>query len=144
MQAVKRNRERFPRDFMFQLSDEEFKNLRSQFVTLNKGRGKHRKYVPYAFTEHGVAMLSSVLRSKRAIRVNIEIVRTFSRLREVLASHKALARRLEALERKVGGQDEKIQAVFDAIRKMMNGPEKPKRPIGFTTEEPRVKYRVYS
>ncbi len=142
IQAVKRNGERFPEDFMFQLSKEEFENLRSQIVTLSGEWGKHPKYAPYAFTEHGVAMLSSVLRSKRAIQVNIEIMRAFSRLREVLASHKDLARRLDALEKKVGAQDEKIQAVFDAIRELMKGPEKTKRRIGFTAEEKRAVYRV--
>src|ERR1700722_2674540 len=100
-QAVTRNRDRFPKDFMFQLTAEEAKGLRSQFVTLKedeKGRGQHRKYAPYAFTEHGVAMLSSVLRSKRAVNMNIVIVRAFVKLRQILASHTALARRIEKME----------------------------------------------
>lgn len=115
-QAVKRNRDRFPSDFMFQLTDEEFDFLRSQFVTLETGRGRHRKYLPYAFTEQGVAMLSSVLRSKRAVHVNIEIMRAFVRLREIVATHKDLSRKLEALEKKYDAQ---FRIVFDAIRQLM-------------------------
>src|SRR5512136_2664272 len=99
-QAVKRNIERFPEDFMFQLTEEEEALLRSQIVTLKTGRGQHSKYLPYAFTEQGVAMLSSVLNSERAIQVNIEIMRAFVRLRQMLASHADLARKLQALESK--------------------------------------------
>lgn len=132
-QAVKRNIERFPADFMFQLTAEEVALLRSQFVTLKTGRGQHRKYLPYAFTEQGVAMLSSVLRSERAILVNIEIVRAFVRLRQMLASNAELARKLEALERKYDAQ---FKVVFDAIRELMTPPEpKRKRPIGFASWE---------
>ena len=128
-QAVKRNRQRFPEDFMFQLTPEENAALRSQIVTLKTGRGKHRKYLPYAFTEQGVAMLSSVLNSDRAVRVNIEIMRAFVRLRQLLASHADLARKLDALERKYDAQ---FRVVFDAIRQMMEPPpEKPKGRIGF-------------
>src|SRR6202043_2692345 len=93
LQAVRRNRKRFPRDFMIQLTAAEWAALRSQFVTLKPGRGQHRKYMPYAFTEQGVAMLSSVLNSDRAIAVNIEIMRAFVRMREILASSKELARK---------------------------------------------------
>ena len=100
VQAVKRNLERFPEDFMFQLSKEEADFLRSQIVTLKRGRGQHSKYLPYVFTEQGVAMLSSVLRSPRAIKVNIEIMRAFIRLRKMLASHAELAQKLDALEKK--------------------------------------------
>jgi hypothetical protein len=126
--AVKRNIDRFPADFMFQLSDAEWESLRSQFVT-SKGRGG-RRYPPYAFTEQGIAMLSSVLRSKRAVRVNVEIMRTFVRLRELLASHKDLARKLDELERRF---DKQFQVVFEAIRQLMTPPDdgKPKRRIGF-------------
>ena len=102
--------------------------------------GGTRKF-PRVFTEQGVAMLSSVLRSKKAVHVNIEIMRAFVRLRQVLATHKDLSRKLEALEKKVGDQDTKIQAVFEAIREMMKAPEKPKRRIGFL-EEPKAVYRV--
>jgi DNA-binding PadR family transcriptional regulator len=128
VQAVKRNIERFPDDFMFQLTKEEYGVLRSQIVILKRGRGKHRKYLPYAFTEQGVAMLSSVLNSKRAIKVNIEIMRAFVRLREMLASNKELARRLDELEKKY---DKQFKLVFDAIRELMQSPEPKKRPIGF-------------
>lgn len=128
VQAVKRNLERFPTDFMFQLSKEEVDFLRSQIVTLKRGRGQHSKYLPYAFTEQGVAMLSSVLRSLRAIQVNIEIMRAFVRLRQMLASHAELARKLDALEKKY---DTQFKAVFDAIRQLMAPPEPKRRPMGF-------------
>ncbi len=132
-QAVKRNIERFPADFMFQLTAEEAALLRSQFVTSKpEGRGG-RRYLPYAFTEQGVAMLSSVLRSERAIHVNIEIMRAFVRLRQMLASNAELARKLEALERKYDAQ---FKVVFDAIRELMTPPEpRKKRPIGFAPWE---------
>jgi ORF6N domain len=131
-QAVKRNRDRFPSDFMFQLTNGEFDALRSQIVTLESGRGRHRKYLPFAFTEQGVAMLSSVLRSKRAVHVNIEIMRAFVRLREILASHKDLAKKLEVLEKKYDAQ---FKVVFDAIRQLMTPPEATKRKIGFLVKE---------
>jgi len=128
VQAVRRNLGRFPADFMFQLSKEEVDFLRSQIVTLKRGRGQHSKYLPYAFTEQGVAMLSSVLRSPRAIQVNIEIMRAFVRLRQMLASHAELARKLDALEQKYDAQ---FKAVFDAIRQLMAPPEPKRRPMGF-------------
>jgi len=128
VQAVKRNLERFPEDFMLQLSKEEVDFLRSQIVTLKKGRGQHSKYLPYAFTEQGVAMLSSVLRSQRAIQVNIEIMRAFIRLRQMLASHVELARKLDALEKKYDAQ---FKQVFEAIRQLMAPPEPKRRAIGF-------------
>lgn len=127
-QAVKRNIERFPKDFMFQLTAEEAARLRSQTVTLKAGRGQHRKYSPYAFTEQGVAMLSSVLRSKRAVQVNVEIMRAFVRLRRMLATHEDLARKLDALEKKYDAQ---FKAVFDAIRQLMTPPTPKRRQIGF-------------
>jgi hypothetical protein len=135
VQAVKRNINRFPQDFMFQLSKEEFSNLKSQFVI--SSWGGLRRAAPYAFTEQGVAMLSSVLRSKRAIQVNIEIMRAFIRLRRILASHADLARKLDALEKKY---DTQFKVVFDAIRELMKPPETKKRPIGFLVEEPKVPY----
>ena len=126
-QAVKRNIERFPEDFMFRLTAKEAARLRSQTVTLERGR--YRKYLPYAFTELGVAMLSSVLRSKRAVQVNIEIMRAFVRLRGILASHKDLARRLDSLEKRY---DTQFKVVFDAIRQLMAPPpERPRPRIGF-------------
>ncbi|MBI3461771.1 MAG: ORF6N domain-containing protein [Planctomycetes bacterium] len=125
-QAVKRNHDRFPRDFMFQLSPQEFADLKSQFVTSNWGG---RRTPPYAFTEQGVAMLSSVLRSPRAVAVNIEIMRTFVRLREMLSGHADLVRRLDELERKYDAQ---FRVVFDAIRKLVAPPDSPsRRRIGF-------------
>ena len=127
VQAVMRNRERFPDDFMFQLSTEEFGNLKSQLVT--SSWGGLRRAAPYAFTEQGVAMLSSVLRSKRAVIVNIEIMRAFVRLRQMLASNVELARKLAALEKKYDAQ---FRVVFDAIRELMTPAEpKKKKPIGF-------------
>ena len=127
IQAVKRNKERFPDDFMFQLTEEEFDILRSQFVTSSSWGG--RRHVPYAFTEQGVAMISSVLRSPRAVAVNIEIMRAFVRLRRLLASHADLARKLDAMEKKY---DSQFKIVFDAIRQMMQpSPDKTKRQIGF-------------
>lgn len=132
VQAVKRNLGRFPEDFMFQLSKEEADFLRSQIVTLEKGRGQHSKYLPYAFTEQGVAMLSSVLHSQRAIQVNIEIMRAFIRLRQMLATHIELARKLDALEKRY---DSQFKQVFDAIRQLMAPPEPKKRPIGFRTSK---------
>ena len=132
-QAVRRNAVRFPADFMFQLTAEEAMRLRSQFVTLKSGRGQHRKYRPYVFTEQGVAMLSSVLRSDRAVRVNIEIMRAFVQLRQMLASNANLARKLAALEKKY---DQQFKIVFDAIRELMTPPEPSrKRPIGFISTD---------
>jgi hypothetical protein len=124
-QAVKRNSERFPADFMFQLTVEEFGNLKSPIVTSSWGG---RRYPPRAFTEQGVAMLSGVLKSKRAVQVNIEIMRAFVRLRQMLASNRDLAKRLDALEAKY---DTQFKAVFDAIRELMRTPTPPRRPIGF-------------
>ncbi len=123
---VRRNRDRFPVDFMIQLSKEENDSLRSHFGTLK--RGEHSKYPPYAFTEQGVAMLSSVLNSKRAIMVNIEIMRSFVRLRQMLSSNAELARKLNALEKKY---DVQFKVVFDAIRQLMEPPKTKRRRIGF-------------
>jgi hypothetical protein len=127
-QAVRRNKERFPADFMFQLTREEARSLRSQTVTLDIGRGRHRKYLPKAFTEQGVAMLSSVLRSPRAVRVNIEIMRAFVQLRRMLGANEELARKLDALEQKY---DSQFRVVFQAIRELMAPPRPPTRTIGF-------------
>ena len=148
-QAVRRNRGRFPVDFMFRLSSEEFEilrhhfgtsNLRSQFVTSRWGG---RRYLPYAFTEQGVAMLSSVLNSPRAIQVNIEIMRAFVRLRRMLASNAGLARKLNELERKY---DSQFRVVFDAIRELMTPPPEPgpppRRKIGFTAQEKSGRYSI--
>jgi hypothetical protein len=128
-EAVRRNAARFPNDFMFQLAPGEVESLRSQFATSN-GRGG-RRYLPYAFTEQGVAMLSSVLNSKRAILVNISIMRAFVSLRETLGSHKELSRTLEDLERKYAAHDAQIKGIFGAIRALMEPPKTPDRRIGF-------------
>ena len=168
-QAVKRNKKRFPNDFMFQLNKKEYeilkfhfgtssysgdflrfqngtldrslksqivtsrssdKSLRSQFVILEKGpgRGKYPKYLPYAFTEQGVAMLSSVLNSERAIQVNIQIMRTFTKLRKLLATHKELKEKIERMEKKY---DKQFRVVFEAIKMLIKEDEKPKKKIGF-------------
>jgi len=132
IQAVKRNSGRFPEDFMFQLSTEEWALLRSQTVT-SKGRGG-RRYAPYAFTEHGALMLSSVLRSTAAESFGLLIVRSFVQLREMLSSHKELAAKLEALEGKVGGHDQAITSLLEAIRQLMLQPTKQSRSIGFTAD----------
>ncbi len=127
-EAVRRNASRFPEDFMFQLSREEAESLRSQIATLKTGRGKHRKFLPYAFTEQGVAMLSGVLQSPRAVQVNIAIMRTFVRMRRMLVSHEELARKVDILEKKY---DSQFRMVFDAIRALMEPPKTPRRRIGF-------------
>jgi hypothetical protein len=126
-EAVKRNRRRFPEDFMFQLTREEAGALTSQFAMSKPGRGG-RRTLPYVFTEQGVAMLSTVLNSERAIAVNIAIMRTFVRLRQILATHKQLAERLAALEKKY---DHRFKVVFDILKQLMEPPNPPKRPIGF-------------
>jgi len=139
-QAVKRNIERFPEDFMFQISEGEYACLRSQIVTSNdesqakfsKTRRGGRRYLPFAFTEQGVAMLSSVLRSKRAVLVNIQIMRAFVRLREIIISHKELSRKLDDLENKYDAQ---FKVVFDAIRQLMIPPQSPISKIGFGIDE---------
>jgi hypothetical protein len=127
-EQFKRNRERFPEDFAFQLTQQEYHALRSQIATIKRaGRGEHRKYLPYAFTEQGVAMLSSVLRSQRAVQVNIAIVRTFVKLRQILASHRELARKIEQ-------HDQQIALLFDTVQKLLTPPDPPKKnPIGYIT-----------
>ena len=125
LQAVKRNIDRFPEDFMFTLTKQEFNHLRSQIVTSSRGG---RRTPPHAFTEQGVAMLSSVLRSKQAVQVNIEIMRAFVRLRQMLAENSELTARLEQLEQRY---DEQFKVVFDAIRELMKPEEPSKRPIGY-------------
>jgi len=124
--AVNRNIDRFPDDFMLRLTGEEYRVLRCQTGTLEKGQ--HSKYLPYAFSEQGIAMLSSVLNSKRAILVNIQIIRTFTKLRKLLLSHEELKMEITSMERKY---DQQFKIVFDAIRQLLTPPEKPKRRIGF-------------
>ena len=131
VRAVKRNIDRFPSDFMIQLNRKEFENLRFQFGTSSRWGG--RRYLPYAFTEQGVAMLSSVLNSERAVKVNIEIMRAFVRLRQMLASNAELARKLDALEKKY---DHQFKVVFDAIKQLMIPPDtKKKSKIGFRRDK---------
>jgi hypothetical protein len=135
VQAVKRNLDRFPSDFLFQISPEELESLRSQFVISNvSGRGG-RRYLPYAFTEQGVAMLSSVLRSKQAVRANIEIMRAFVRLRGLMAANRELAAKFDELEKRVSSHDQAITGIFSAIRQLMAPPNPQGRPIGFVTPE---------
>ena len=130
-EQVKRNKYRFPEDFMFQLTKEEAHSLRSQFATLKQGQ--NIKYLPYVFTEQGVAMLSSVLNSKKAILVNIQIMRIFTKLKEIIASHKELAHKLNQLENKIEKHDSEIKSIFEAIRQLMLPLDKPKKRIGFYT-----------
>jgi len=130
-QAVRRNLDRFPEDFMFELTHEELTSLRSQIVTLKTGRGQHSKYIPFAFTEQGVAMLSSVLNSETAIRVNIQIIRVFTRMREMLLTHKDILIQLEKIEHKLIKHDEDIALIFQYLRQLLNPPQTPRRKIGF-------------
>ncbi len=123
--AVKRNKLRFPEDFCFELTQKEWENLRYQFGTSKWGG---IRYIPFAFTEQGVSMLSSVLRTKKAVQINIQIMRTFVQLRKIIALHKELSEKLEQLEKR---HDTQFKIVFDALRELMNPPEKPKRRIGF-------------
>ena len=140
-QAVKRNWERFPDDFMFQLNADERRTNWSQIVTSSeKHRGK--RYLPYAFTEQRIAMLSSVLNSDRAIKVNIAIMRTFVKLRQTLESNRELAQKFSELERRVGVHDDEIAAILEAIRQLMSPPEKPRREIGFHVRERAGRYRA--
>jgi aromatic ring-opening dioxygenase LigB subunit len=150
-QAVKRNMERFPADFAFQLTREEYESLRSQIVILKAGRGAHRKYLPYVFTEHGAVMAASVLNSPKAVEMSVEVVRAFVRLRQILAANRQLAARVDDLERKMNqsnaAHSNNIGTLFDAVRSLMTAPEKPKRQIGFQTRaragecRPRARHR---
>ena len=137
-EQVRRNRARFPVDFMFQLDINELRSLRSQFATLNRGRGRHRKYVPTAFTEHGAIMAATVLNSPRAVEMSVYVVRAFVKLRQALASNTELARKLEALEKSVATLDARTRRQFEeiyrAIRALMAPPSVKARPIGFTVD----------
>jgi hypothetical protein len=137
-QAVKRNLKRFPADFLFRLTSDEMNSLRSQIVTLKRGRGQHAKYLPYAFTEHGAIMVATILNSPRAVEMSIYVVRAFVRTREWLSSNKELARRFAQLEtrldEKLADHDEAILAILSAIRQLMNPPAHTRRGIGFTAD----------
>jgi hypothetical protein len=137
--AVKRNVGRFPPDFMFQLSAEEAHDLKCQFGISSWGG---RRALPYVFTEQGIAMLSSVLNSERAVKVNIAIVRAFVKLREIMETNRELARKFAELEKRVGKHDEEIVAILEAIRQLMAPPEKPRREIGFHVREKAPRYRT--
>jgi hypothetical protein len=143
-QAVKRNLDRFPTDFMFELTKKEFADLRSQIVTSSSQQWGGPRYRPMAFTEQGIAMLSSVLKSKRAVHVNIEIMRTFVRIRSVLTSSRNLAAKLKELESHIKDHDEKIEIIFEAILQLLTLPEETKNPIGFEVKEPETRYRSKS
>ena len=130
-QAVRRNQSRFPADFMFTMSRTEFKNWRSQFVTSNSADRFGLRHAPFCFTEHGVAMLSSVRKSRRAIDANIRIIRIFARMRELISTHKDILLKLEQLEQKVRKSDEEIQAIFDVLKKLLFSPSPPRKKIGF-------------
>jgi ORF6N domain len=138
--AVKRNRSRFPADFMFELTAEEVANLKCQ-IGISSWGGRRRAR-PHVFTEHGIAMLSGVLNSKRAIKVNIAIMRAFVRLRQVIDTNRELAQRFSELEQRVGKHDEEIAAILEAIRQLMTPPEKPRREIGFHVREKTARYRI--
>jgi hypothetical protein len=131
-QAVRRNLFRFPEDFMFQLTDNEYKNLKSQFVTSSWGG---RRKLPLAFTEHGVAMLSSILNSEAAILVNIQIIRIFSKMRELMMTHKDILLKLEQMEQKVSNQDEDIQLIFQYLKELLNPPQEERNQIGFKSNQ---------
>ena len=139
-QAVKRHAPRFPPDFVFQLTSKEFDNLKSRFVT--SSWGGLRRALPYAFTEEGVAMLSSVLKSERAVKVNVAIMRAFVGLRQALETNRDLARKFAELEKRVGKHDDEIAAIIDVIRQLMAPPEKPRREIGFHAREKAPRYRT--
>jgi hypothetical protein len=139
-QALRRNRERFPGDFAFRLSFAEFKSLRSQIVISNSRGG--RRYLPWVFTEHGALMLASVLNSPIAFEASIRVIRAFVHLRQMLASNKELAVKFAELERRLDGQDEAIKTLFDAIRQLLEQPEKPTREIGFHMKEQARQYRI--
>jgi hypothetical protein len=132
-QSIKRNKERFPEDFMFQINKEEFKIWKSQIV-ISKSKKMGLRKLPLVFTEEGVAMLSSVLKSDKAIQINIQIIRTFSKIREMVSSNKELREKIEKLERKYEGHDKKFAAVFDAMRDLFTEKAKPKNEIGFNTK----------
>src|SRR6266700_7169776 len=138
-QAMKRNTRRFPEDFVFQVTAEELRDLKSQIVISSWGG---RRHLPYAFTEQGVAMLSSVLNSERAVKVNIAIMRAFVKLRQTLETNRELARKFSELEKRVGKQDEEIAAILEAIRQLMTAPEKARREIGFHIREKAPRYRT--
>jgi len=133
-EAVRRNKERFPEDFMFILTENEWISLRTQIASLNS-RGKHPKYTPFAFTEQGVAMLSSVLNSPTAISVNIQIIRVFTKMRALLMTHKDILLQLEKMEKKMGSHDEQIALIFNYLKKLLTPIQPPRQRIGFRRKD---------
>ena len=138
-EQVRRNIERFPEDFLFRLTDDESDSLRSQIATLKTGRGQHRKFLPFAFTEHGAFMAATVLNSPQAIEMSVFVVRTFVKLRHLVLGHQELAAKLNQLESKVAGHDESIQQIVAAIRQLTSAPEPKPRRLGFHTIRRRTK-----
>jgi hypothetical protein len=138
-EQVKRNRDRFPEDFCFQLTRKEVNSIRSQNATASK---RNVRYRPYVFTEHGAIMAANILKSKRAVNMSVFVVRAFIHFRETMITYKDLADKLKELEHKVGQHDEHLQEIIETIRQLMTPPEPPKRKIGFTVEEPKIKYSV--
>lgn len=130
-QAVRRNADRFPDDFMFEMTKSEFEDWRSHFVTSNARDKMGLRYAPFCFTEQGVTMLSCILNGKRAITVNIQVIRIFTKIREMIVIHKDILLKLEQLEQKVTGHDEKILMIFEALKQLLNEPQTPRRRIGF-------------
>ena len=143
-EAVRRNKERFPADFMFELSQKEWDSLRTQIASLNGGRGQHQKYRPFAFTEQGFAMLSSVLNSKTAIHVNIQIIRVFIKMKEIIMTNKDILLQLEKAEKKLTKHDEDIILIFQYLKKLLNPPQPPRERIGFRKEGERQNCNLYT
>lgn len=140
-QQVKRNADRFPRDFIFQLSKKEFESLMLQFATSNGSRGGRRK-LPFAFTEHGAIMAANILNSNKAVQMSVLVVRAFVQIRKNIVSYGKITKRLQEIERKVARHDYNIEEIVEAIRQLMAPPEKSKRSYGFSVEEPKIKYEI--
>jgi hypothetical protein len=134
-EAVRRNKDRFPKDFMFELTASEWLSLRTQFASLKSGRGQQSKYLPFAFTEQGVAMLSGVLNSETAIRVHIKIIRVFGKMREMIMTHKDILLQLEKMEKKLTSHDQDIILIFQYLKQLLNPPQPERRKIGFRRKD---------
>ena len=134
-EAVKRNGERFPEQYMFELSHNEYDSLRSQIASLKKGRGQHSKYFPYVFTEHGVLMVANVLKSKRAIKMSMRIIDVFIRMREMLSTHKDVLLKLEKMEKQLSNNNKEIQYIFDVLKELLSPVSKPRKRIGYKRQD---------
>lgn len=130
-EAVKRNIERFPEQYMFELSKNEYTSLRSQIASLKKGRGQHAKYFPYAFTEHGVLMVANVLKSKRAVKMSMRIIDVFIKMREMLSTHKDILLKLEQMEKQLSKNNKEIQYIFDVVKQLLHQQNEPRKRIGY-------------